>query len=287
MLCCLCHNNFGGNSVLDHLTDREFDRTCIYLSHMFGLDMRTKRVLLDCRLSRERDRLGLRSFSAYLDLIEEGTDPEASSRFVDLVTTHYTYFMRETRQFDFLRSTAFPELERTRPIRTWNILCAGCSTGEECYSVSMLVEDYERNHTIPQVRISGVDVSEPALREAREAVYPASRVDKVPSRWLSSYFERKDGDFAVSDRIRRRVSFSRANLAEPEGLKRSYDLILCRNVIIYFDERSREKALAQLHRRLAPSRYLVLGHAEIVHDRTLFAYRGNSIYQKQSEAIQP
>ena len=124
---------------MDHLTDKEFDRVCTHLSRTFGLNMRSKRVLLDCRLSRERERLGFSSFSAYLDKVEAETDPEATARFVDLVTTHYTYFLRERRQFDFLRTTAFPELERSKPNRTWNILCAGCSTGEECYTASMIV----------------------------------------------------------------------------------------------------------------------------------------------------
>lgn len=95
---------------MDHLTDKEFDRVCTHLSRTFGLNMRSKRVLLDCRLSRERERLGFSSFSAYLDKVEAETDPEATARFVDLVTTHYTYFLRERRQFDFLRTTAFPEL---------------------------------------------------------------------------------------------------------------------------------------------------------------------------------
>lgn len=283
----LQEQQFREGAALDHMTDREFDRACTYLSRRFGLNMRSKRVLLECRLSRERSRLGLPSFSAYLDLIESGAHPEAESRFVDLVTTHYTYFMRESRQFDFLRATAFPELERTRPRRTWNILCAGCSTGEECYTVSMLAEDYGRTHDIPPVRITGIDVSEPALQEARRAVYPASRVEKVPPRWMSAYFERAGEGFAVAERIRKRVSFVQANLNDPEALRRSYDLILCRNVIIYFDDRAREQVLDALHRHLALSSYLVLGHAEIVHNRAQFAYRGDSIYQKQPEAILP
>lgn len=268
---------------MDHLTDKEFERVCAHLSRTLGLNMRSKRVLLECRLSRERDRLGLPSFSAYLDLIEGGKDPAAQARFVDLVTTHYTYFLRESRQFDFLRTTAFPELERTRAHRTWNILCAGCSTGEECYTVAMLAEDYARSHDIPPVRVTGIDVSEPALEEARRAVYPASRVDKVPARWLKSYFTREGEDFAVAEPIRRRVSFAQANLNDPEALRRRYDLILCRNVIIYFDEPTRERVLDALHRHLALSSYLVLGHAEIVRDRERFAYRGDSIYQKRPE----
>lgn len=245
--------------------------------------MRSKRVLLDCRLSREKDRLGLPSFSAYLDLVESGKDPAAQARFIDLVTTHYTYFLRESRQFDFLSNTAFPELERTRPRRTWNILCAGCSTGEECYTVAMLAEDYARSHGTPPVRVTGIDVSEPALEEARRAIYPASHVDKVPSRWLTSYFTRKGEDFAVTDSIRRQVTFARVNLNDPEALRRRYDLVLCRNVIIYFDEPTRERVIDLLHRHLAFSSYLVLGHAEIVRDRERFDYRGDSIYQKRSE----
>ncbi|WP_080799767.1 CheR family methyltransferase [Arabiibacter massiliensis] len=272
---------------MDHLTDREFDRACTYLARSFGLDMRSKRVLLECRLSRERERLGMPSFSAYLDLMESGANPAARARFIDLVTTHYTYFLRESRQFDFLRTVALPELERARPRRTWNILCAGCSTGEECYTVSMLVEDYARGRDIPPVRITGIDVSEPALAEARRAVYPASRIEKVPPRWLSSYFVREGKDYAVAEPVRRRVAFAYANLSDAAPLARTYDLILCRNVIIYFEDRTRERVLDTLHRHLALSSYLVLGHAEIVRDRALFAYRGNSIYQKLPEATLP
>lgn len=269
---------------MDHLTDREFDRACMYLRRAFGLDMRSKRVLLECRLSRERERLGLPSFSAYLDLMESGANPAARARFVDLVTTHYTYFLRESGQFDFLRTVALPELERSRPRRTWNILCAGCSTDEECYTVSMLVEDYACTHSIPPVRITGLDVSEPALAEARRAVYPVARIEKVPPRWLRSYFEQDGKDYRVIERVRKRVAFSCANLSDPTALARTYDLILCRNVIIYFEDRTRERVLNNLYRHLALSCYLILGHAEIVRDRALFAYRGDSIYQKQPEA---
>lgn len=270
---------------MNHVTDREFERTCTYLSRTYGLDMRSKRVLLECRLSREQERVGAASFSAYLDLIESGLDPEAHARFIDLVTTHYTYFLRESKQFDFLRTVALPDLMRTRPRRTWNILCAGCSTGEECYSVSMLVEDFKRTHDIPPVRITGIDVSEPALREAREATYPLSRVDKVPPRWLSSHFEKNDARYKVVDGIRKRVSLERANLRDAEALRRTYDLVLCRNVIIYFNEQTRDQVLRTMHRHLAVGGYLILGHAEIIRDRSQFAYLGDSIYQRQPEAI--
>lgn len=270
---------------MEHLTDTEFERARTYLARAYGLEMSSKRVLLECRLSRERERLGLPSFTAYLSLVESGLDAEASARFIDLVTTHYTYFLRESKQFEFLRETAFPALERGPRRRRWNILSAGCSTGEECYSLSMLVEDYAQTHRIPPVSITGIDVSEPALREARNAVYPPARVEKVPPRWRASYFEEDGQNLKVADRIRKRVSFECRNLDAPDALARTYDLILCRNVIIYFNDQARCRVLDAFHRHLAPSSYLVLGHAEIIRNHARFAYCGGSIYQKRPEAI--
>lgn len=270
---------------VEHLTDKEFERACSFIDRAYGLNMKSKRILLECRLARERARTGLSTCDEYLDLVESGRDAEATARFADLVTTHYTYFLRESSQFEFIADQAFPELERRRPNRPWNILCAGCSTGEECYSVSMLVEDYARLHRIPDVRIVGVDVSAPALKEARAGVYPASRIDRVPSHWKATYFtKQEDGCFAVNERVRRRVRFAQANLAGVESLGRTFDLVLCRNVVIYLNQKAKRHAIDLLYRHLADSCYLVLGHAEIVRDRARFAYQGHSIYRKLAEA---
>lgn len=264
-----------------HMTDTEFERTCSFISRSLGLEMKSKRVLLECRLTRECDRLALPSFSDYLDLIERGTNPEATRRFIDLVTTHYTYFMRESSQFSFLENVAFPELEQRASGRPWRILCAGCSTGEEAYTLSMLVEDYSRLRQAPQVTIRALDVSEPVLETARQAIYGTTHIDKVPHHWKALYFVPEHEQFRVTDRIRNRVTFQKANLGEAGALRGAYDLILCRNVIIYFTHEAKQKAIDQLARHLEPGGFLVLGHAEIVRDRTAFTYEGNSIYRKQ------
>ena len=215
------------------MTDSEFEQVRSFLAQTYGLDMNSKRTLLECRLARERDRLQLPSFSAYFDLVESGRNQQERNRFVNLVTTHYTYFLRESAQFKFLFATAFPELLAKRPNRPWNILCAGCSTGEECYSVSMLVEDYARTHPIPSVRITGIDLSQPAIEEARTAAYPESRINRVPRRWRNAYFVRNGQLYTVAERIRSRVFLAQGNLCDDEVLRRTYDLIMCRNVIIY------------------------------------------------------
>lgn len=268
---------------MDHMTDNEFQRACSLVAQSYGLDMAAKRVLLECRLSREREQLGLSTYSDYLNLIESGEDRPARERFVDLITTHYTYFMRESSQLAFLQDRAFPELLQRKPDRTWRILCAGCSTGEECYTVSMLVEDFTRLHTIPDVKITGIDVSRPALDLARKAAYPRTHVDKSPRHWLAAYFDERDGEFSVAPGIRQRVSFKTANLAEERPFAGTFDLILCRNVIIYFDRKTRQRALESLARHLSEEGYLVLGHAEIASNLGQLAYRGDSIYQRKTE----
>ncbi|WP_270298000.1 CheR family methyltransferase [Eggerthella sinensis] len=267
------------------MNDIEFERVRSYAARTHALDLSAKRILLECRLSRERQRFGVASFSAYFDLVERGDNPEAQARFVDLITTHYTYFMRESSQFAFLTETAFPELERRRPNRTWNILCAGCSTGEECYTLAMLAEDYAvKRRTPPPVRITGIDLSEPALAQARRAGYPPAHVEKVPSRWLSAYFTHRDGEYFVNDALRNRVTFHRGNLDDPSLLFRTYDLVLCRNVIIYLEKDARERVIDLLQQHLATQGYLLLGHAEIVRDNPCLVYRGNSVYQKHERA---
>ena len=266
------------------MTDSEFEQVRSFLAQTYGLDMNSKRTLLECRLARERDRLQLPSFSAYFDLVESGRNQQERNRFVNLVTTHYTYFLRESAQFKFLFATAFPELLAKRPNRPWNILCAGCSTGEECYSVSMLVEDYARTHPIPSVRITGIDLSQPAIEEARTAAYPESRINRVPRRWRNAYFVRNGQLYTVAERIRSRVFLAQGNLCDDEVLRRTYDLIMCRNVIIYLKAEVRNRVIATLHRHLAPSSYLMLGHAEIIRERTLFEYPGNSVYRRQAKA---
>ena len=249
--------------------------------------MEEKRVLLECRLSHEREHFGLPSFSAYLNLVESGANPEALRRFIDLVTTHYSYFLRESSQFAFLRDVAFPELQRRLPHRPWSILCAGCSTGEECYTVSMLYEDYALCNPAPGARIRGVDVSEAVLAEARRGVYPAARIAKVSDSWKRRYFKRTGDDYAVADCVRKRVSFLYGNLNDEDGLNGRHDVILCRNTIIYLRPEARKRLAERLHAHLARDGWLVLGHAEIISDRTRFAYQGDSVYRKQEELVKP
>ena len=195
------------------MTDSEFEQVRSFLAQTYGLDMNSKRTLLECRLARERDRLQLPSFSAYFDLVESA-----------------------------------------------------------------------RTHPIPSVRITGIDLSQPAIEEARTAAYPESRINRVPRRWRNAYFVRNGQLYTVAERIRSRVFLAQGNLCDDEVLRRTYDLIMCRNVIIYLKAEVRNRVIATLHRHLAPSSYLMLGHAEIIRERTLFEYQGNSVYRRQAKA---
>ena len=121
-------------------------------------------------------------------------------------------------------------------------------------------------------------------KKARTAAYPESRINRVPRRWRNAYFVRNGQLYTVAERIRSRVFLAQGNLCDDEVLRRTYDLIMCRNVIIYLKAEVRNRVIATLHRHLAPSSYLMLGHAEIIRERTLFEYQGNSVYRRQAKA---
>ncbi|MFR1640845.1 MAG: CheR family methyltransferase [Eggerthellaceae bacterium] len=229
------------------MTDSEFEQVRSFLAQTYGLDMDSKRTLLECRLARERDRLQLPSFSAYFDLVESGRNQQERNRFVNLVTTHYTYFLRESAQFKFLFATAFPELLAKRPNRPWNILCAGCSTGEECYSVSMLVRTTREPTRSPPFASPASTCRN--LRSKRRVRPPipnrASTGCPVAGAMRTSF--RNGQLYTVAERIRSRVFLAQGNLCDDEVLRRTYDLIMCRNVIIYLKAEVRNRVIATLH----------------------------------------
>lgn len=268
------------------MTDTEFERACSFISRTYGLNMKAKRILLECRLAREQRRLDVPTFSTYLDMVESGHDAAIRAQFISLITTHYTYFMRESSQFLFVRDTVLPELmvRRAHSSRPWRFLCAGCSTGDECYSLAMMVEDFSKTHTIPPVTITGIDVSTSALTEARRAQYSEAHIERIPKHWREAYFTHEGDRYTVAEAIRKRVRFQCVNLAEDDALKRSYDLIFCRNTLIYFNDETKERIIKSLYQSLRDHCYLVLGHAEVIRDRSRFAYLGDSIYQKTTEA---
>jgi chemotaxis protein methyltransferase CheR len=241
------------------LDDREFSLFQALVQRESGIRLSDgKRALLIGRLTRRLRDLGCRSFGQYYQRVQ--SDPDELMQMLDRVSTHETHFFREPHHFELLEREVLPRWSRSR-MRVWS---AACSTGEEPYSLAMTLVDH-----LPPDRCSvlGSDLSEGVLTAARAAVWPAAKAAEIPPRHLKRFMLRgvrsRDGWIKAGPELRARVQFARVNLVEAAyPVEGAFDLIFCRNVLIYFDAELRARVIDRLIDRLAPDGLLFVGHAE-------------------------
>lgn len=251
--------------------DAEFARFQAWIQRESGIWLpESKRTLLIRRLGRRVADLGLDSFGAYYHRAKELGESE-TIRMIDCLCTHETSFFREAKQFELLASQILPawaaEAEvgvRPRRVSAW---CAACSTGEEPFSLAMLLAAHLGPEAGWRIEILASDLSTRALATAREAVWPAERAAAIPEsfrkRFLLRGLNRHEGKVKAAPEIERLVRFERINLAAPRyPVESGLDLIFCRNVLIYFDPATRQGVISRLARHLRPGGLLFLGHAE-------------------------
>lgn len=228
-----------------------------------------KQVLLANRLRSRLRELGIPSFDAYCALLNSGKNQAEVDILVDLVTTNHTQFFRESDHFRYLTERwlagAVAELERTgTPLKVWS---AACSSGEEPYTLAIVLAEFLRVHPKVNWEITASDISARMVDRARAGIYATGALNQVPEAILKLYFEEGIGSYAGSCRVveslRTRVQVERINLFQssyPVGL--GYQIIFCRNALIYFDESSRLEAVQRLTRHLARGGLLVIGYSE-------------------------
>ncbi len=213
-----------------------------------------KKALLQARLNKRLRTTGIDSYRDYFEFITSGANPGEFVNFLDSISTNLTYFFREAQHFDFMNRVALPELieekrkERNTRIRIWS---AGCSTGEEPYSLAMCVLAHLQDSTRWDFKILATDISTRVLETASRGVYSEEKVQKVPPALRQSHFRKVGGesgnsDFAVTPDLKRLVTFYRLNLKEPYPFKGPFDFIFCRNVMIYFDKRTQEELVNKM-----------------------------------------
>lgn len=246
------------------LREREFADIVKYMRETYGINLEKKQILIECRMARELERLGFTSFGAYFEKMQRDSSGQMAEAMVVKLTTNYTYFMREPEHFAILSEKIFPEVFRKKYVGFYNIWCAGCSTGEECYTLSMLLGEYrEKGLPVPSFRITATDISEEVLRKAEAGIYPGREIEQIPAEWRKKYCHMEDtGSFSVDRELKNNIRFLKHNLMGPVSEK--YDLILCRNVMIYFDRESRRRLVRKLEGSLNPGGYLLIGHAELL-----------------------
>jgi chemotaxis protein methyltransferase CheR len=230
-----------------------------------------KTALLCGRLYRRLRELEIPSLKKYYEFVSQPEQHEERARMIDAITTNETRFFREPRQFEFLAQTIFPrwqaEAQRgTRPkrIRIWS---AGCSSGEEPYTLAMLLARHFSAEEGWDVHLLATDISHRVLEKARRGVYPISRAEELPEDLLHSFVLRgtgeREGEMKVKVDIQQMIDFRWLNLnEEPHLIEGPFDVIFCRNVLIYFDAASKQRVVDNLLRHLIANGLLFVGHAE-------------------------
>lgn len=265
------------------LKEKEFDDIVNYMRDTYGINLAKKKVLIECRLTREAERQGVSTFEAYLARVRSDRSGKLADAMVNRLTTNYTYFMREPDHFRILREGVFPEFEQKLRHKDLKIWSAGCATGEECYTVAMSLQDYrDRRKWNPCVKILATDISQEVLDRASQGIYPSREMEALPAEWKRLYCVPVDTKtLKIDDRIRRQIRFFRHNLMTPLPLTEKFDLIMCRNVMIYFDRISKEKLVGLLEKSLNPGGYLMIGHAELLNrEETTLSPVYPAVYKK-------
>jgi chemotaxis protein methyltransferase CheR len=261
------------------MSDAEFRMFCDLLRNHCGLHFdQSSRFLLEKRVARRIKELGLGSFAAYhYELRRRGGDEEVAN-LIDILTTNETYFFRERSQLQALVEEIVPELllhrgrGSTRPISIWS---AGCSSGEEPYSIIALAIEAGLEPG-RDIRVYASDISRPVLTRSRRGVYRESSFRDTSDAQRQRYFIEKDGLFRICDEVKKHVDFIHLNLLDDGklALLGSMDVILCRNVIIYFDAEIKKRVIDTFHDKLRPGGHLLLGHSEsLINLSTAFELR--------------
>lgn len=258
------------------LSGRDFSRLCAFVYEEAGIRLGPeKKTMLEGRLKRRLRSLNLASYRRYCDYLftPEGQRDETVA-FIDVVTTNKTDFFREPGHFAFLTERALGEMTagaEGRPLLIWS---AGCSSGEEPYTLAMVLSEYAESRPGFGFRILATDISTRVLDKARLGIYTTENVEPVPPEMRKKYLMRSrepgSNQVRVVPELRRLVEFRRLNFMEADyALTAKADAIFCRNVIIYFDRPTQEAILRKLTRWLVPGGYLFVGHSETLHEMTL------------------
>ncbi len=272
----------SGNEV--PLTVAEFERICKILFDQSAIVLREgKEGLVRSRLAKHVRRLGLDSYTEYLEAVDADASGQERSDMIDSLTTNKTSFYREGAHFEYLQDVVLPKLFSARErIRIWS---AGCSSGEEPYTLSMLLHEMVRDPFQRDVRILATDLSSKVLGMAREATYPEAAISDLPWSSPERYFTRVNTSgqrtVRVRDDVRSLIRFARLNLMEQWPMDGGFQVIMCRNVMIYFDKQVQARLVDRFWEMLAPGGHLFVGHSESLTSlKHRFTYVQPAVYVK-------
>ena len=264
------------------LDEKHFNRISELVYHSSGINLKKgKEALVRARLMKRLRAIGMKSVEDYMRYLENDADTQELSSLIDCMTTNKTSFFREIEHFNFLRDTVLREIDSAR-LRLW---CAACSSGEEPYSLAILLRESMAGLDSKDVLVLATDISRRMLERARSAVYSEQLIQDLPVQYQKKYFTKmgkeQPGFHHVVDDVKKLVRLAWLNLLEPWPMKGPFDVIFCRNVMIYFDRPTQQKLINRFWEILKPGGYLFVGHSEglsaITHN---FQYVRPATYRK-------
>jgi len=270
--------------INNQLQDKEFNlfRELIYIEAGIKLS-EMKKALLQSRLSRRCKALHIDTFKDYYNYLQTNLEAEKVN-FINALTTNKTDFFRENRHFEYMKEVYLPQFEvlGKRDLKVWS---AASSSGEEAYSIAMTILNYYENKKKPNVKILATDIDTHVLEKGETGVYRQESVENIDIDTIKKYFARGGGDksglFKVKKQIRDMVYFRRLNLlGNRYPMKGKFDIIFCRNVIIYFDKDTQRHIFKMLYQYLEDHGILFIGHSENITAVSDFKFLGNTIYCK-------
>ncbi len=266
---------------LEPMKDEDFFRLTSCIKQRYGLNLGDKKTLVESRLYNYVLDRGFTSFADFVSTALAADNELEMANIINRLTTNYTYFMREQEHFDHFTKVFLPNAEQTIDRNELCIWSAGCSFGHEAYTFACCMEDYfeDKNNSWDR-RILATDISHNALLTAKQGSYGAATLDSLPRAWKKKYFTEKNGIYTVNERLRSQVLFKCHNLMENISFKKKFDLIICRNVMIYFDRETVRDLIRRFYDATNDGGYLYIGHAETLPEGSPYVRERAAVYRK-------
>lgn len=268
------------------ITEKEFNKLSEYIHANYGIYLKQEKMaLVTGRLHSVLQHAGFDNFTDYFEYLISDQSGEAVITMIDKITTNHTFFMREADHFYYFRDVVLPYLSAAVNDRDLRIWCAACSTGEEAYTLAILVDEFlGKEKCLWDTKILATDISRKVLDTAQKGVYGSQRIEPLPPRWKSHYFQRQDDENVIlTNRIRNDVIYRKFNLMESTfPFKKKFHTIFCRNVMIYFDNDTKTKLIKRFYDHMEYGGYLFIGHSESLNRETAgFKYIMPAVYRKE------
>ncbi len=260
-----------------------FDKISKLVYQVAGINLPPEKIgLVKSRLMKRLRSLNLSTFESYLEYVNHESSGQELTKMIDIITTNKTDFFRELQHFNFMREKIIPGFQKKQPVRIWS---AGCSIGAEPYTIAIVLAEAITDLQNYDIKILATDISTEVLKTAKAGEYEAGIMEGMPDNLLKKYFFRKTDHntikFQVKDSIRSMIKYANLNLMGEWPMKGPFDLIFCRNVMIYFDKHTRQVLVERFYNLLANEGYFFVGHSEsLTTSSHTFKYIQPAVYQK-------